>query len=168
MKIRTLKTVGMITGVIVFGMFLLKSYVAPEKLIKYSASPDSSVRVEFLTEGYWGKSWVNVILDKPAKSKMTIYSEAGNEVIFPNDIKIFWSKDSSRFLAVSTRISSIPSKLNQSSSIQLESGEKLVLMYDIPNNILRHNLYLQQRSPATPFQIKDIKRIEWHDCNNCN
>jgi hypothetical protein len=167
MKSRILKTIAMTTVAIISGLFLLKSCVAPEKLIKYSTSPDSSVRVEFLTEGYWGKSWVNVILDKPAKSKMTIYSETGNEVIFPNDINVFWSKDSSKFLAVSTRISSIPSKLNQTSSIQLESGEKLVLMYDIFNKVLWHNLYPQQKSSATPFQIKDIKQIEWHDCNNC-
>jgi hypothetical protein len=165
MKSRAPEFFVVIMIVVIAGVVFHKSYMAPTRLVRYSTSPDSSIRVEFLTEGYWGKSWIDVISEKPAKNKMTIYSEAGNEVIFPDDLEVFWSKDSSKFLAVSARISSIPSQLKQSSSIQLKSGENMVVMYDFPNKILRHNLYPQPNSPATPFQMSDIDPLEWNDKN---
>ncbi len=171
MKSRVLEFLTAVTVICVTLIFIRENYLIPRKLIKDSISPDSRNKVEFISKGYWGTSSIDITSENPSKRTTTIYSESGNEVIFPDDLNIFWSKDSSVFLAVSERISSIPAQLKKSSSIKLKSGENLVLMYDIPNKKLRHNLYPQSNGLANDlevqFQINDIKQIEWLDCNIC-
>jgi hypothetical protein len=167
MKSRVLEFLTVVAVTCVTLIFIHENYLMPRKLIKDSISPDSLSKVEFVSRGYWGTSSIAITSGDSSKTTTTIYSESGNEVIFPGDLNIFWSKDSSIFLAVSERISSIPSQLKKSPSIKLKSGENLVLMYDIPNKTLRHNLYPQSNSPATQFQVNDIKQIEWMNCNVC-
>jgi hypothetical protein len=169
MKSRMLEVLTVIVVVVVIGITFHKNYMTPRKLVKSSISPDSSLRVEFLTEGYWGKSWVDIISLKSSNNRVTIYSESGNEVMFPSDLKIFWSNNSSTFLATSKKSSTIPLNQNRGefSLIQTESGEKLVLMYSFLDKTLRHNLYSQPDSSTLSLRISDVTKIDWYDCSIC-
>jgi hypothetical protein len=169
MKSRTLEILTVIVVVVIIGVIFHKNYMTPRKFVKASTSPDSSLRVEFLTEGYWGKSWVDIISLKSSNNRVTIYSEPGSEVMFPNDLKVFWSNNSSTFLATSKKSSTI--SLNQNrrelSLIQTESGEKLILMYNSLDKKLRHNLYAQPNSSTSSLRISDVTKIDWYDCSIC-
>jgi hypothetical protein len=134
--------------------------IAPTRLINSSISPDRSVKVEVFSQGSLGMNWVDLItLDRFWGKKTTIYSMGGDETIFAKDMQVFWSKDSSRFLAVSEKTRHLRQKA------KLISGENLILMYDIASKKLFHNLIF----PLTEnrFNKDEIKQVKWHDCPIC-
>lgn len=169
MRNQILKALGA-SGIFVAAVILFhRLYMAPQKVIKTSISPNSLVKVEFINEGYWGKSSVMLsdnsyrsnALNSFFKPGEIIYSEPGNEIIFPDDVEVIWSKDSSKFLAISRKANNVALKSSRFQDSQLSSGEKLVLMYDIPSEVMWHNLYKNSRNNASNLHLKDVSTVQW-------
>jgi hypothetical protein len=141
-------------------------YLAPTKVISSSTSPDESVKIDFITQGFFGMTWIDLITpDGYWNNKTKIYSIGGDEVIFPKDLQVFWSEDSSVFLAVSKQDRIITQELKEKEKAELNSGDNLVLMYNIKTKKILHNLVF----PRTNFRLykDDIKKIKWHNCHIC-
>jgi hypothetical protein len=143
---------------------LLVNRFAPTTMISSTVSPDRSMKVEFFSQGSLGRSWVDLItLDGFWNKKTEVYSEAGDELIFPKDLQVFWSEDSSTFLAISKTTDYIWLIREERDTVRLTSGESLMLMYNISSKKLIHNLYATRNH----FHKDDIKQVKWHNCSVC-
>jgi hypothetical protein len=132
------------------------SMVVPTTMISSTVSPNRSMKVEFFSQGSLGKSWVDLItLDRFWNKKIEIYSESGDELIFPKDLQVFWSEDSSTFLAIS--------KTTDYIWLRGEERDAARLMYNIASKKLAHNLYATHNY----FHKGDIKQVKWHNCSVC-
>jgi hypothetical protein len=154
-----------ISIVVVYLMItLLVNRLRPTIMISSTVSPDRSMKVEFFSQGSLGRSWVDLItLDKFRNTKTEVYSEAGDELIFPKDLQVFWSEDSSAFLAISKTTDYIWLRGAERDAAKLASGESLMLMYNIPSKKLVHNLYTTHNY----FYKDDIRKVKWHNCSVC-
>jgi hypothetical protein len=145
-------------------IILLVNRLVPTTMISSTVSPDQSMKVEFFSQGSLGRSWVDLItLDRFWNKKIEIYSESGDELIFPKDLQVFWSEDSSTFLAISKTTDYIWLRGEERDAARLTSGESLMLMYNIASKKLVHNLYATRNY----FHEGDIKQIKWHNCSVC-
>jgi hypothetical protein len=166
-----------LTAVLVLLVLFLLAYsfwIIPTKIVKDSISPDGNYRVEVLTQGYWGRSSVKLVNSSKQDEQVEVYSESGNEVIFPKDTQIIWSKDSLRFLITSKSVSSILVNAAKNPLTYLTSEVKykdnwkgkyflLVLMYDVRNKEVWHNFFLDSK----PFSRRDLREISWLNCDLC-
>jgi hypothetical protein len=140
-------------------------WLAPARIIT-STSPNGAIKIDFITHGSLGMTSINLITpDGYWNNKTKIYSIGGDEVIFPKDLQVFWSEDSSIFLATSRQDRIITPELIEKEKAKLNSGDNLVLMFDIANNKMSHNLFLPR--PIFRLYKNDIKKIKWHNCNIC-
>jgi hypothetical protein len=145
--------------------FVYNFWLAPARIIS-STSPNRSIKVDFITHGSLGMTSIDLITpDGYWNNKTEIYSIGGDEVIFPKDLQVFWSEDSSVFLATSKQDIIITSELKEKAKAKLNSGDNLVLIYNVENKKMSHNLNF----PRPKFRLykDDIKKIKWHNCHIC-
>jgi hypothetical protein len=158
------------------GVILIFSLlVAPTRSIYKSTSPiNQTVEIELSTQGFWGETWID--LTKSRKKRIKIYSEEGNEVIFPKDIVAVWSRKGSKFFLASKSIwTQIPRDIEKNPLIYFTDEAEfhddwqgkyyvIFLMYDLDEETLLHNL----RRNSEKIQYKRLDRTnlrnsEWND-----
>jgi hypothetical protein len=158
-----LALLAMVGTVYFIAILFLNIYISPTTLISSSISPDRSVKAEFLIQKV-GTTWVDLITQDGYWSRKTkIYSVEASEVKFPKDLKVFWSEDSSTFLAISRENKLIAPVFRENT--KLSSGYNLILMYNLINEKLSHNLFFPQTD--IKLHVDDIKQIKWHNCQIC-
>jgi hypothetical protein len=159
--------VMMILGLLVCCGLLIFS-LAPPRLVLKSPSPDQTMRIELWTQGFFGRTWADLIWQNQWK-KEHVYDEEGNEVIWSKDAEVIWSKDSRQFFIASiSMIGRVHPHLLDNQYLYLASKTDcdkdcarkypaVVLTYDIAKKELRHNLHRIE----TTFDRRDLQGTDW-------
>jgi hypothetical protein len=139
-------------------------YLEATTLAISSTSPDRTIKVEFSRRSRISKTSVDLITPDGFWGKKTnIYSTQNSDVRIPEGLQIYWSENSTTLLAVSKDDNII--FRNERQNTKLNSGDNLLLMYNISNRKLSHNL----PRPKTDNRLSkdDIKQVKWHNCHIC-
>jgi hypothetical protein len=142
--------------------------LAPPRLVVKSPSPDQTMRLELWTQGFFGRTWADLIWQNQWK-KVHVYNEEGNEVVWTKDTEVIWSKDSRHFFLASTAMYKyVHPHLGNNQYLYLTNQTDcskdcqgkypaIVLSYDISKRELKHNLH----RILQPVDRRDLQRIDW-------
>jgi hypothetical protein len=148
-------------------LFLLINWLLPLRQISSSISPDQLVKVELFTRGFWGETWIDLSENHLFGKRAKIYTEEDNEVTFSEDTRIVWAKSNSRFVliapnAIAQNVKDQSTCLSYKESVVgKKQCTRLLLMYDLKQNRLWHNLYPSKRNQYTRLTRHEVEDTDW-------